>query len=109
MTQKNPEYLISFNQFSSELNVYTKYPESKESFLIKLRTGIAINDNFVICPFDRTKFGKEWRNSRLCVYPGHQTKSNSGLRALTKDEYNALSTCYPNKTFSFWSFNMYET
>ena len=83
--------LISFNQLSKVLNVYTKYPELRESFLIKSRTGIAINDN-VICPFHRAKFRKEWRSSRLCVYPDHQSKSNSGLRALTKDEYNTLYT-----------------
>ena len=39
--------------------------------------------------------------SRLCIYPDHQSKSNSGLGALTKDEYNTLSTQYPNKTFPF--------
>ena len=92
---------ISFNQLSSVLNVYAKYPELSESFLIKLRIGIAINDNDVIFPFHRAKFEKEWRSSRLCVYPDHQSKSNSGLRALTKDEYYTLSTQYPNKTFLF--------
>ena len=82
------------------LNVYTKYPKLSESFLIKSRIGIAINDN-VICPFHRAKFGKEWRSSRLRVYPDHKSKSNSDLRALTKDEYITLSTQYPNKTFPF--------
>ena len=81
------------------LNVYTKYPELSESFLIKSRIGIAINN--VSCSFHRAKFGKEWRSSRLCVYPDHQSKSNSGPRALTKDEYNTLPTWYPNKTFPF--------
>ena len=92
--------LISFNQFSSVQNVCPKYPELSESFLIKLRIGVAINDN-VICPFHRAKVGKEWRSSRLCVYPNHQSKSNSGLRAFTKDDYNTLSTLYPDKTFPF--------
>ena len=63
--------------------------------------GIAINHNNVICPFHRRKFGKERRSSRLCVYPDHRTKSNSGLRALTKDEYNTLSTRYRTETFPF--------
>ena len=98
---KKTEDLISFNQLSSVLNVYTKYPESSESFLIKSRTDIAINDNNVICPFHKAKFGKELRSSRLCVYPDHRSKLNSGLRALTKDQYNILSTQYPNKTFPF--------
>ena len=93
--------LISFNQLSSVLNVYTKYPELSESFLIKSRIGIAMNDNDVTCLFCRAKFGKELRSSRLCVYPDHQSKLNSGLRALTKYEYNTLSTWYPNKTFPF--------
>ena len=39
--------------------------------------------------------------SRLCIYPDDQSKSNSGLGALTKDEYNTLSTQYPNKAFPF--------
>ena len=41
------------------------------------------------------------RSSRFYVYPDHQSKSNSGLRALTYDEYNTLSTRYPNNTFPF--------
>ena len=39
---KKTEDLISFNQLSGVLIVYTKYPELSESFLIKSRTGIAI-------------------------------------------------------------------
>ena len=97
---KKTEDLMSFNQFSSVLNVCPKYPELSECFLIKSRIGVAINDN-VICPFHRAKVGKEWRSSRLCIYPNHQSKSNSGLRAFTKDDYNTLSTLYPDKTFPF--------
>ena len=50
--------LILFNQLSSVLNVYTKYPELSEFFLVKSRIGEGINDN-VICPFRTAKFGKE--------------------------------------------------
>ena len=100
-TIQKTEDLISFNQLSGVLNVYTKYPELGESFLIKSRIGIAISNNNVICPFHRAKFGKEWRSSRLCVYPDHQIKSNSDLRALTKGKSNTLSTWYPNKAFPF--------
>ena len=98
---KKTEDLISFNQLSSVLNVYTKYLELSQSFLIKSRIGIAINDNNAICPFHRAKFGKEWRGFLLCVYPDHQSKSNSSLKALPKDEFHTLSIWYPNKTFSF--------
>ena len=72
-----------------------------KSFLIKSRIGIAINDSNVMCTYHRAKFGKEWRSSRLCVHPDHQIKSNSGLRALTKDKYSTLFTWYPNMTFAF--------
>ena len=68
---------------------------------MKSRVVIAIKGNNVICPFHRAKFGKEWRSSRLYVYPDHQSKSNSGLRDFTKNEHNTLSTWYPNKTFPF--------
>ena len=51
--------LILFNQLSSVLSVYTKYPELSEFFLIKSIIGEGINDNNVICPFHRAKYGKE--------------------------------------------------
>ena len=68
MTQETPEYLISFNQFSSELNVYVKYPELKESFLIKLRTGIAINDNVCYLSIRQNKIWKRMEKlPTLCL------------------------------------------
>ena len=95
------EDLILFNQLSSVLNVYTKYLELSESFLVKSGIGIAVNDCNIICPFHRAKFGKECGSSRLCIYPDHQSKFNSALRALTKDKYNTLPTQYSNKAFPF--------
>ena len=56
---KKKKDLTSFNQLGGVLNVYTKYPELGESFLIKSRIDVAINNNNVICPFHRAKFGKE--------------------------------------------------
>ena len=97
---KKKKDLTSFNQLGGVLNVYTKYPELGESFLIKSRISVAINNN-VISPFHRAKSGKEWRSSRSCAYPDHQSESNSDLSASIKDEYNTLSTRYSNKTFSF--------
>ena len=55
---KKTKDLISFNQLSGVLNVYTKYPELSLSFLIKSRIAIVINGHNVICPFHRAKFGK---------------------------------------------------
>ena len=74
---------------------------TKWSFSNKSRIGITVNDNNVICPFHRANIGIALRSSKLCDHPDHQRKSNSGLRALTKDEYNSLSIWYPNKAFPF--------
>ena len=65
------------------------------------RTGVAVKDSDVICSFHRAKFGIEWRSSRLCCYPNHHAKSNSGLRALTLQEYHTLCEKFPTQTFPF--------
>ena len=44
-TKKPPEDLISLNQLSSVLNIYTKYEELSESFLVKSSIDIAVNDS----------------------------------------------------------------
>ena len=100
--------MISFEELTTVNNSYKKYPELNESFLIKSRIGVAVKDSDVTCPFHRAKFDKEWRSSRLCCYPNHHGKSNSGLRALTLQEYHTSCEKFPKQTFPFiYLFHLY--
>ena len=98
---KQIEEVISFEELAIVNNSYKKYPKLNESFLIKPRTGVVVKDSDVICPFHRAKFGEEWRSSGLCRYSNHHGNSNSGLRALTLQEYHALCEKCPKQTFPF--------
>ena len=101
--QNKPEELISFQELDNVNSAHTEYPELNGSFWIKSRIGVAAKDSDAIFPFHGAKFDKDWRSSRLCTYPDHHHKSNSGLRALPIKEYHFLSECFPNQTIPFGS------
>ena len=62
---------------------------------------MVVDDDSIICPFHRAKYGREWRSSKLCIYPGHTGKNHRSLRCLTLKEFTILTEKFPDELTPF--------
>ena len=98
---KIEDSMITFLALKESINIERRYPDLSEAFLIMSRINLPVQDDSLICPFHRAKFGKEWRSSKLCIHPSHTGKKHQLLRNLTHKEFMALGESFPDAFIPF--------
>ena len=100
---KREESVITFGELSDVFSS-DRYSKVNECSIIKSRIPFDItDDNDYICPFHRAKYGKEWRPSKLCIYPNHTSQKHSGLRPLSSDQHEELQNRFPRNRIPYGS------